>query len=159
MIEWISTHITCCSQHVHLPHAYAGYFWLTLALMFLIFEVGTPGLFFFVSFAIAAGCTAIFAFLGTHFYGQCVISIVTGCIAFISLKKYAAQIERSSFKSNIEALVGQKAMVIQIIEPHKSGLVKIKGDVWPAIVEESLTLHKNTLVTIVGVEGNKLVVK
>jgi len=56
-------------------------------------------------------------------------------------------------------MIGQQATVIEILEPHKVGRVKIRGEEWPAIVTDNNTLQKSTLVTIIAIQGNKLQVK
>lgn len=55
--------------------------------------------------------------------------------------------------------MGQEATVVIAIEPHKSGKVKVKGDEWLAIARNDLILQKGTVVTIIGLQGNKLIVQ
>ena len=147
------------SLHELVPqtNAWLGFLWLSGALILLIFEAGTPGLFFFISFAIGAFCTAPFAFMDCSFISQSTIWVVCSLIALLILRNLGKT--RVVYKSNTEALVGQEATVIIAIEPHKSGKVKVKGDEWLAIARNDLILQKGTVVTIIGLQGNKLIVQ
>jgi len=65
----------------------------------------------------------------------------------------------SPSKTNIDALIGQEAIIIQTIEPRSVGRVKIKGEEWPAIADHHTILQKGTTVHIIRITGNKLFVK
>jgi membrane protein implicated in regulation of membrane protease activity len=138
---------------------YLGYAWLITGILLLSLEVSTPGLFYFISFAIGSCCAALAAFLDYAFEIQCAVAIVT---ALLSLWIMRSCIKTTSskvlLKTNSDALVGQQAVVINVIEPHKKGRVKVNGEEWPAIAQGGVILQKGTLVTIVAIEGNKLLV-
>ena len=48
-----------------------GYTWLVAALLLLLSEISTPGLFYFLSFSAGACGAAMAAFLGANIYLQC----------------------------------------------------------------------------------------
>lgn len=136
-----------------------GYIWLVAALVLLLLEVGTPGLFFFLSFAMGATGASIAAFLGMGIKAQCIVALIVALISFAILKMWAKPHEKSKFKTNVDALINQEAVVIETIEPHTGGRIKIKGSEWPALTTNGSILHKGTIVKITGLEGNKLIVK
>lgn len=140
-------------------HVIMGYSWLIAALFLIILEVGTPGLFFFLSLAFGAACTAPFAFLNFSFFSQTIIWIIFSCIGLLGMSIFIKKKELETAKTNINALIGQEAVVIASIEPHRIGQVKVKGEQWPAIAHNGLILHHATIVTIVGIQGNKLIVR
>jgi membrane protein implicated in regulation of membrane protease activity len=68
------------------PTAIMGYFWLIAALVLLMLEMTTPGLFFFVAFACGAICAAIAAVFGLSLPWQMWISVFGGVVCFFILK-------------------------------------------------------------------------
>lgn len=136
-----------------------GYAWLIAALLLLLSEIGTPGLFFFLSFSAGACGAAAAAFLGACIYGQCAVALVLAVATFFIMRAYAKPKVKPPHKTNLDALMHQEAVVIYPIEPRKPGRVKIKGEEWPAISESGYLLHKGTVVMVVGIEGNKLIVR
>ena len=138
-----------------------GFLWIIAGIAFIIFEVGTPGLFFFLSFAVGCFVTACLAFLEFSLVTQVLCFLVVSILTIIFMKHWVTRKTpaHARLKTNSEGLVHQEAIVTVLIEPHKPGRVKIKGDDWPAIVEKSVSLKEGTVVTVVRIEGNKLVVR
>ena len=61
--------------------------------------------------------------------------------------------------TNVEALIGQEALVMQMIEGRsKRGLVKIGGETWSAITEEG-RIDRDEVVRVKEVVGNKVSVE
>ena len=139
--------------------AYIGYLWLILAIVFLLAEVGTPGLFFFVAFAIGSCGAAVVAFLHYSLVVQCVVALICMVVSFLLLRHYFSVKGGKRIQTNIDALVGKQGVVVKAIELHKTGAVKVKGETWSAQVEDGGILHKGTVVKVVGIKGNRLIVK
>ncbi len=142
-----------------LDPTFQGYTWLIAALLLFLSEIGTPGLFYFLSFAAGALGAAMVAFFGLNIYVQCSVAVITSIIAFFIMRAYVKPHMKPKHKTNIDALMHQEALVIEPIGPHKNGRIKIKGEEWPAITNTNHAFANGTLVTIVGLEGNKLIVK
>lgn len=140
-------------------HIIIGYGWLVAALLLLILEAGTPGLFFFISFAIGALSGALFAFLNFSFFIQAISWSISSLVSLVFLRCIVKRKSLIVVKTNIDALIDQEAIVVSIIEPHKVGYVKVKAEQWPAIAHQGVILHPGTVVTVVAVQGNKLVVR
>lgn len=136
-----------------------GYAWLVAALLLLLSEIGTPGLFYFLSFSAGACGASMAAFLGANIYLQCIIGLAVAVVTFIIMRFYLKPQPKAKHKTNIDALMHQEAVVVEPIEPRKSGRIKIKGEEWPAVTNTGYILHKGTVVMVVGLEGNKLIVR
>ncbi|MFA5306243.1 MAG: NfeD family protein [Candidatus Babeliales bacterium] len=137
---------------------YLGYLWLIAGLFLLMFEVGTPGLFIFLSLACGAFSAAVGAFMHTSIITQCWTAAGGTSLSFIILKYFFAG-RKQYTPTNVNALIGQEGTVTETIEPRKTGRVKIRGEEWQAVCLEPQILQKGTLVKVIRIEGNKLIVK
>jgi len=135
-----------------------GYFWLILALAFLLLELSTPGLFLFLTFAIGAVFAAITAFLEYSLFIQCISLILGFLISFLIFKLVLKKKETQRVNTNIDALVGRTCFVIKKIDKNNSGLVKVDGEVWAATVKEDKEFLPGQNAKIVFVKGNKLII-
>ena len=139
--------------------AYNGYVWLIIALLFLFVELGTPGLFFFISFAIGASFSAIFAFLNFSFLIQCWVGLITSLIIFFILRLIFSRKAIDKDITNVDALVGKTALVVKEINSKVKGSVKLGGEIWSAKISEGSVLQVGTIVKVIKVIGNSLIVK
>jgi membrane protein implicated in regulation of membrane protease activity len=133
--------------------------WLIVAIIFLFAELGTPGLFFFVAFAVGSCCAALFAYMQYSLIVQCIVAVLSSGVAFLILRHYFTITWKMRAKTNVEALVGQTGVVVKTIKEHSSGLVKVGGEIWTAVVQNGVILHEGTVVEVVEIKGNKLIVK
>lgn len=136
-----------------------GYAWLIAGVLLLLFEVGTPGLFLFTSISIGAFFAAALAFMGFCLHVQCLSGLIAAVCAFFVLRRYIVQRSGIEHKTNTDALVGQEAVVVAPIIPHKIGRVKVGGEEWPAIASQGNAYQKGTVVLVIAVQGNKLLVQ
>jgi membrane protein implicated in regulation of membrane protease activity len=137
---------------------YFGYFWLIAGLVLLTLEVGTPGLFIFLSLACGTFVAALSAFCNVSLFVQCWLALGGALISFVILKYFFVG-KKQHCITNVQALIGQEAVVIEPIEPRKAGRIKVKGEEWQALCVDPHILQKGTIVKIVRIEGNKLIVK
>lgn len=134
-------------------------FWLIAAMLFLLLEIGHPGLFFFLSFFFACLAGAFGSFYGLSLPQQALL-VVGGCVvSFFILQKIAKSIGHHKPRTNIYALEGQMALVIADITADNPGRVKINGEQWMAKTNNGQTLLKDTKVHVVGVKGAHVIVK
>ncbi len=136
-----------------------GYTWLIAGILIMLLEIGTPGLFFFLSLACGTFLAALGAFLDLSLFSQCWLVVIGSVLSFMLLKSVIANKKKTAPKTNVDALIGEEALVIQTIEPRGTGRVKVKGEEWPAVADQHTILQKGTLVHIVRIDGNKLLVK
>lgn len=145
-------------------NSYMGYLWIFIGIFFLFFELNTPGLFFFVSFALGAFFASALAFLGYSLILQCVGGLTLSLVLFLLLRKYLknkkmSEVLYGSSETNIDALAGRRGQVIEDIEEYKKGRVKVGGEVWRAKSVDEATLAKGEMVTVLSVEGNTVIVR
>ena len=66
---------------------------------------------------------------------------------------------KNDFKTNAEELTEEIGVVVKDIPVDDIGEVKVKYQIWNAISENNEPIEKGKKVSIVKIEGNKLVVK
>jgi membrane protein implicated in regulation of membrane protease activity len=137
------------------------FFWLTLAICFLIVELSSPGLFFFLSFffgSLAAVGAVLAGYDGTV---QIALFLAGSAFAMIGIKWWAKKHHRQSHghASNIYALQGKVGVVTKLITPEQVGQVKVGGEIWSARGHEAVTLPVGAQVTVVRVQGVHVIVK
>ena len=147
MIDWLP------NSSIH------GFVWVVAALLLLLLEVVAPGLFYFLSFSAGAMGAAIAAFCGIDIYFQCLCGLLVAILAFWIMRMYVKPRMKSKHKTNTDALMHQEAVVILPIELRTPGRIKVKGEEWPALVQNGSILCIGTVVVVIGIEGNKLIVK
>lgn len=131
--------------------------WIILAAIFFIGEMLTTS-FFLMWFGIGASASAVLAYLGFDPMLQFVAFLIISLILIGISRPFAQRITKDSPKKAVsDRLIGQEALVIEEIEPHSSGLVKVQGDVWRAV--SSQTIGEGQIVNIESIDGTKLVVK
>jgi len=137
------------------------YVWLVIALILLVSELSTPGLFFFIAFAGGSVAAAAAAWFEYGLAVQCIVLLCASALSFVLLKwKYAAVVRHGgSAKTNVDALAGQEAVVLEEISHLNKGRVRIRGEVWPAKIDEKQKcIKKGEVVRIVRIEGNSVIV-
>lgn len=132
--------------------------WVGIGVICLIIEIFTPG-FLFMSFGIGAIITGLISIASIPFWAEILIFIVVTFIIFLNLRKFSKKLMNSNYQSNVDALVGKKAVVTETIPQDARGYVKVGGEVWSAISENEAEIPVNTKVTIMKIDGNKLIVK
>jgi membrane protein implicated in regulation of membrane protease activity len=133
-------------------------FWIVLALIFFAIEILTPGVFFFACLGIGAlgGCLAT-AFSNNEAVAWVSFAVVSIASVFL-LRPFAIKyLSKGLKKSNVDALIGQKAWVTEAITPPALGMVKIIGEIWRAQSTEDIPVE--TWVIVEKVEGTRLIVK
>lgn len=139
---------------------YIVYVWLIVALLFLFAELFTPGLFFFVAFAIGCVAAALFSFLDYSFTAQCLVALGVSIISFFFLRHFCAvKFKGGRELTNVDALHGCSGIVVNEIRSEESGRVKVKGEIWPAKTKGDQILEKGAKVKVMRIEGNHLIVE
>ncbi len=132
--------------------------WLIVAVVLFIFEMVTPGAFFFACLGMGALLTALAAYLKAPQWAMW-LTFFASSVAFVLIARPIAKklMKGESRPSNIDELAGKEAMVVEAIVPHRSGQVKVNGEIWKAKAHEEIPA--DSLVEIQKVEGTHLVVK
>jgi membrane protein implicated in regulation of membrane protease activity len=137
------------------------FFWLSIALCFLIFEMGSPGLFFFLSFFFGALAAAGANFLAYGVITQALIFLGGSGIAMLGLKLWLNKDKqhRQEHTTNVYALYGKQALVLTDITPLQAGEVKVGGEIWSARSFHTDVIKAGAIVEVVHVEGSHVIVK
>ena len=107
--------------------------WLIAAVVLVIVEMVTPTAFFFACFGLGSLVGAAAAYMGlsqtVQWSAFFVSTVIILLLARPVVKKYMNSAKRPS---NVDELIGKEAIVTETIAAHKSGMVKVKGEVWKA---------------------------
>lgn len=132
--------------------------WLLLSFCFLLFEMGNPGLFFFLSFSFSSIINSLCSFFIADYAIQTIIFVINSIIIMAILKKFLSSMYKQS-PTNVDALKGRHVPVCDGITPTKTGLVKVDGVLWTALSGDGGSYQPGTLVTITSIRGTHIVVK
>lgn len=140
------------------------FIWLFASLLFLGAEIAAPGLFYCLAFAVGSVFAAGAAYLQYSITIQCSVLLVGTILTFIPLQRFIKKhhLSKKQFEktdTNIDALIGQQALVIEPIKLHTRGLVKIRGELWAATTHEDKLFTKDSIVYVTRVKGNSLLIK
>ena len=140
---------------------YVTIFWIVLLVVLLIIELATMGL-TTIWFAGGALIAAIASALHAPLWLDIVLFVgVSGALLFftrpIALKHFNNRLTRT----NVESIIGEKAVVIQDIDNLKGeGTVRVGGKEWSArSASDEVKLPKDAVVTVKEVSGVKLIVE
>ncbi len=135
--------------------------WLGIVALFLIIEAATVGL-TTIWFAGGALIAAIAAWIGAGEAVQWILFIAVSLVLLIFTRPVAVRyMNKDVEKTNVERLIGQKAIVIQKVENlAQTGLVRV-GDVeWMARTKsDDVQIPEKVVVVIKEVQGVKLIVE
>lgn len=136
--------------------------WLIIALLSLCLEMINPGFFFFLSFTLGAISASLASWYNYSPSFQLLIALGTTSIALLLLtfcftKKRA--LSQQNYKSNTDALIGQKGVVIKALTDQEVGQVKVQGEIWSA-----KSLHNNPMavgqsIEVIATRGAYLIIK
>jgi membrane protein implicated in regulation of membrane protease activity len=132
--------------------------WLILSVVLFIFELLSPGAFFFACLGIGALICALVVLLEPPFWVTLVVFVAASVLSIYFIRPFAKKyFQGVSKKTNVDAMVGQKAWVTEEINPEKMGMVKIQGELWRAQAHEKI--EKDNWVEVLKVDGTHLEVK
>lgn len=135
------------------------YIWLSIAVCFLIFEVGHPGLFFFLSFSCGAVCAAAVSYGELSLTWQIISFLTSAMGCFAIMRVFFAGHTQNGHQTNVYALQGKQAIVTHAIPAHGVGRVKVGGEEWSAESLHDEAYAIGTRVTIIRAQGARLVVE
>ena len=137
------------------------YVWLGLFILFISVELATMGL---TTIWFAGG--AVVALIASFFTDNIVVQIVLFGIVSVVLLIFTRPIatkylNNRTVKTNIDEIIGKTAKVLFTIDNiNSTGYVSVDGMDWSArSYDDSVTFAEGSLVTVIRVEGVKLIVK
>lgn len=139
------------------------YWWLIIAFLFLIMEMGNPGLFFFLSFFFGGLVAALISYLTESLFVQICVFFSSTIVALSILRYWGIALagkNRPHQQTNFYALKGKRAIVKQDISESRLGLVVIAGQVWAArTISSENIIRIGDIVEVIDVQGAHVVVK
>ena len=136
--------------------------WLIVGIISVIIEIFDPA-FFFLALGVGAIATSLLSitpFIRNSLFGQLLIFAVLSFVTFLLMRKLGKKVlADSGVETNVYALKGQTGIVTQTIQPQARGRVKVGGEEWSAICEDDSEIEVGSRVVVLGIDGNKLIVK
>ena len=134
-------------------------FWLAAIIIFVIVEALTMGL-TTIWFAGGAVIALAAALLGAGIFVQVLLFFAVSVALLVSTRKlFVKKLQTGAEKTNVDALIGKEAVVTTAIKPFAPGIIKLSGQDWTAVSQDSeALLEKGNKVIVVGIEGVKAVV-
>ena len=137
--------------------------WFLVGLGMFLLELVSPG-FFILFFGMGAWVVALMCFfMPISLNAQLFLFIVISLLSLVLLRKWLRGILTGHVKAEqdpskeLDDFIGQKATVIESIDPRKSGKVEFHGTQWEA--ESHERIEKNEIVKIAGKDNLILKVK
>ena len=135
--------------------------WLILTVILAIIELATVGR---VTIWFAAGTfvAMILAAFGAGIPVQIAVFVLVSVLALAAVRPLAAKhLNNNLVKTNIDSVIGKKLVAkTRIDNLEETGKVEFEGAVWIARSEiDNLIINEGEEVVVVGVEGNKLIVR
>ena len=138
-----------------------SWIWLGIMIVTVIVEIITTDV-VSIWFTFGAILPFIFATVGIiNVEWQIVLFVVTSAVLIASLRKITMKylFKNANAKTNMDALVGQKFRLLVRTDFETIGKIKIKDVEWGVKGDNGQTIEEGAVVEIVGVSGNKLIVK
>lgn len=139
------------------------HYWVIAALAFIIVEIFTSG---FAVACLSVGC--LFSAIGAAFKlsisWQVGLFAIGAFLAFIFIRPFVLKLmnkktNNNNVTTNMDNVIGRRAVVTEKIENEGYGRVKIDGDDWKARLEDDGEAEVGEKVTVVSHESIILTVK
>ncbi len=136
------------------------YAWVAIMIIFAAVELVTPQL-VCIWFAVGSLGALIAASLNASLWLQILIFILVSVIMiFVTRPLYRKFIKTKLVPTNADRIIGETAVVTETVDNLEAkGTVKVQGQVWTARSENGEIIPENTRVTVIRIEGVKLIVK
>lgn len=133
--------------------------WLIAALAFFIAEALTVGL-ATIWFAAGAIAALLISLLDVSVKIQLAVFIAVSFGLLIFTRKiFVEKLKAGTEKTNIDAIIGKKGIVISPVMPYATGQVKVSGQVWSAACKDpEASFDEGQIVTVSAIEGVKLII-
>ena len=136
--------------------------WIIIALVFVIIEMFTSG---FAVMCISIGCLfgAVASAIDWELKWQLLVFAIGTALAFMTVRPLVYKFfynKSHEVKTNMDALVGRKALVTELIEGDlHQGRVKVDGDDWKAVCENTEPIEVGEAVEIIAINSIIVTVK
>lgn len=136
-----------------------NWMWLAFMIVLIVIEAMTISL-TTLWFAIGALVAFLLGLFGVPFVWQLIAFFVVSTVLIVFTRPLALKaLKVGKTKTNVDSLAGREGVVISDISEFATGQVKLGGQVWSALPYDGATILEGAVVTVVSVEGVKLIVK
>lgn len=134
--------------------------WLIILAVMIVIEIATLGL-TTIWFGIGAVGAAVVSWMGYGIWVQLAVFAVLSVAAMALCRPFAVKyLNKDKEKTNIDDVIGKTVIVSKKIENETAtGEVLLNGIEWTARSEDGRVIPEGEKVTVVSVEGVKLIVK
>lgn len=135
--------------------------WLIIAGICFILEIATVGFLIFW-FGIAALITCLLSLFIDNIIVQTAIFVILSAILTFLTRPLAKKIvSKDNVVTNANSIIGKQAIVQKTISATSNGQIKINGDLWTAMLEDSSydNVPEGSIVEILKIDGVKAIVK
>ncbi|MDY0151579.1 MAG: NfeD family protein [Candidatus Cloacimonas sp.] len=140
----------------------AWHIWMIIGIGFVIIEIFDPA-FFFISLGIGAiitGLLSMLPLLEDSVPLQILVFAIFSFIAFLYMRKLGKKIlANPGEETNVYALKGKGGTITKEIPEEGKGYAKIGGEEWVAIEVNNQAIELGAKITVLSIDGNKLIVK
>ncbi len=135
------------------------YIWIAVLALALVVEAFTAD-FVAIWFVPSALVAMILSFFKVPALIQVLVFLLLGIILVISTRPLCRRfLAAAKEKTNVEAVIGKDAYVTEEVDNlHEQGEVKVGGLAWSARSQNGEVIPVDTLVTVLEVQGVKLIV-
>jgi membrane protein implicated in regulation of membrane protease activity len=134
--------------------------WIVVAVIFATIELATMGI-ITIWFAVGAVAASIGSIFELNVFIQFMIFLVVSIGLLYFTRPIAEKyLKIGKQKTNMDSIVGEKAVIIETVEPFKTGQAKIRGQVWSFEgINSSEQFENGEEVIVEKIEGVRLLVK
>ena len=134
--------------------------WLGIAIVALIIELNTTDL-SSIWATVGGAIPAIVAIWCHIIWVQIIIFLVISILGILLIRPYVKRyVKRNEIETNVDSLIGKKAICVDDIGPDNVGACKIDGKIWSAIAKDDATIiNAGQKVEVLSIDGVKLIVR
>ncbi len=135
--------------------------WLGILIIAVIIELATTELLsvWFAGGAILALIVSLIP--GAPFWSEIIVFAIGSLILLLLIRPFAKKRlmkDKPDIRFNVDDMIGKKATVTKRITELERGEILYHGVLWTAESKDGKTLEKDSIVVILGIEGNKVLV-
>ncbi|MGN0467648.1 MAG: NfeD family protein [Acutalibacteraceae bacterium] len=134
--------------------------WIVLAIVFAVIEAVTVQI-VTIWFAVGAVGAIIAYVLGANEIVQLTVFVAVSLLTLIIARPYLKKFTKTQVQpTNADMYIGKQALVTERIDNNNAtGQAKIGGSLWTARSADGSVIEKDSLVSVMSIEGVKLIVK
>lgn len=135
--------------------------WASVFIIALFVELGTDALvsiWFCIGALVAGSITYI---PSMPWWGELIVFVGVSLLSFLVIRPLVnKKLQRIHSRTNVDAFIGKKAVVIKRITDLEKGEIKLDSMIWTAIKRDAdATIEVGEVVKVISIQGNKMLVE